>query len=239
MNLLLENILDILYPRRCPICQEVVKKRGEMICPSCRKEIAPIQEPVCKKCGKPIMDAAEEYCCDCGKMWHLYTRGLAVLPYTGKVRKSLHQIKFHNKKEYLDFYGPYMAEVLGKRILAWDAQALIPVPLHRSKRRKRGFNQAEILAVEVGRALGIPVRTDVVQRIRNTRPQKDLSLRERQNNLKGAFKIIQYDVKLKKIILVDDIYTTGSTIDGIAGKLLEQGAEEVYFIALCIGKDDG
>ena len=148
-------------------------------------------------------------------------------------------IKFHNKKEYLDFYGPYMAEVLGKRILAWDAQALIPVPLHRSKRRKRGFNQAEILAVEVGRALGIPVRTDVVQRIRNTRPQKDLSLRERQNNLKGAFKIIQYDVKLKKIILVDDIYTTGSTIDGIAGKLLEQGAEEVYFIALCIGKDDG
>ncbi len=239
MNLLLENILDILYPRRCPICQEVVKKRGEMICPSCRKEIAPIQEPVCKKCGKPIMDAAEEYCCDCGKMGHLYTRGLAVLPYTGKVRKSLHQIKFHNKKEYLDFYGPYMAEVLGKRILAWDAQALIPVPLHRSKRRKRGFNQAEILAVEVGRALGIPVRTDVVQRIRNTRPQKDLSLRERQNNLKGAFKIIQYDVKLKKIILVDDIYTTGSTIDGIAGKLLEQGAEEVYFIALCIGKDDG
>lgn len=239
MNLLLENILDILYPRRCPICQEVVKKRGEMICPSCRKEIAPIQEPVCKKCGKPIMDAAEEYCCDCGKMGHLYTRGLAVLPYTGKVRKSLHQIKFHNKKEYLDFYGPYMAEVLGKRILAWDAQALIPVPLHHSKRRKRGFNQAEILAVEVGRALGIPVRTDVVQRIRNTRPQKDLSLRERQNNLKGAFKIIQYDVKLKKIILVDDIYTTGSTIDGIAGKLLEQGAEEVYFIALCIGKDDG
>ena len=209
MNLLLENILDILYPRRCPICQEVVKKRGEMICPSCRKEIAPIQEPVCKKCGKPIMDAAEEYCCDCGKMGHLYTRGLAVLPYTGKVRKSLHQIKFHNKKEYLDFYGPYMAEVLGKRILAWDAQALIPV------------------------------RTDVVQRIRNTRPQKDLSLRERQNNLKGAFKISQYDVKLKKIILVDDIYTTGSTIDGIAGKLLEQGAEEVYFIALCIGKDDG
>lgn len=239
MNLLLENILDILYPRRCPICQEVVKKRGEMICPSCRKEIAPIQEPVCKKCGKPIMDAAEEYCCDCGKMGHLYTRGLAVLPYTGKVRKSLHQIKFHNKKEYLDFYGPYMAEVLGKRILAWGAQALIPVPLHRSKRRKRGFNQAEILAVEVGRALGIPVRTDVVQRIRNTRPQKDLSLRERQNNLKGAFKISQYDVKLKKIILVDDIYTTGSTIDGIAGKLLEQGAEEVYFIALCIGKDDG
>lgn len=185
------------------------------------------------------MDAAEEYCCDCGKMGHLYTRGLAVLPYTGKVRKSLHQIKFHNKKEYLDFYGPYMAEVLGKRILAWDAQALIPVPLHRPKRRKRGFNQAEILAVEVGRALGIPVRTDVVQRIRNTRPQKDLSLRERQNNLKGAFKISQYDVKLKKIILVDDIYTTGSTIDGIAGKLLEQGAEEVYFIALCIGKDDG
>lgn len=175
---------------------------------------------------------------DCRSREHLFTRGLAALPYTGKIKQSVYQIKFHNKREYIDFYGPYMAEILGDKIRSWEAQALIPVPLHRSKMRKRGYNQAELLAEYVGRELGIPVWTDIVQRIRATKPQKDLTWRERQNNLKGAFKISRYDVKLKKIILVDDIYTTGSTIDGIAGKLLEQGAEEVYFISLCIGKDD-
>lgn len=148
-------------------------------------------------------------------------------------------MKFHNKREYIDFYGAYMAEILGKKILEWGAQALIPVPLHRSKLRRRGFNQAELLAREIGRALEIPVRPDIVQRVRKTKPQKELLYRERQNNLKGAFKISQYDVKLKKIVLVDDIYTTGSTVDEIAGRLLEQGAKEVYFVSLCIGKDDG
>lgn len=238
MNQILKIFLDIFYPRRCPICREIVKVRGELICPSCRKEVRPIGEPSCKKCGKPVSEPEREYCRDCQAGGHLYTRGAAVLLYAGKVKQSIYQMKFHNKREYMDFYGPYMAEVLKKKILSWEAQALIPVPLHPSKLRRRGFNQAELLARRVGEALGIPVRTDLVRRIRATRPQKDLSRRERQNNLKGAFKISRYDVKLKKIILVDDIYTTGSTIDEIAGKLLEQGAEEVYFISLCIGRDD-
>lgn len=238
MNQKMKSFLDILYPRRCPVCHEIVKKRGELICPPCRKEVRPIREPLCKKCGKPMSDPAQEYCGDCRAREHLYTRGLAVLPYKGKIKKSIYQMKFHNKREYIDFYGPYMAEILGDRILAWEAQALVPVPLHASKMRKRGFNQAELLARSVGEILGIPVLTDIVQRVRATRPQKELTWRERQNNLKGAFKISRYDVKLKKIILVDDIYTTGSTVDEIAGKLLGQGAEKVYFISLCIGRDD-
>ncbi|MEY8427250.1 ComF family protein [Lachnospiraceae bacterium 46-15] len=239
MNRQLEKILEILYPRHCPVCREIVKVRGALICPECKKKLSPIREPICKKCGKPIFDPVQEYCEDCRTRRHLYTRGLAVLLYTGKIKESVCQMKFHNKREYIDFYGVYMAEVLGKQILEWGVQALIPVPLHRSKLRRRGFNQAELLAKEIGRALGIPVRTDIVQRIRKTKPQKELLYRERQNNLKGAFKISQYDVKLKKIVLVDDIYTTGSTVDEIAGRLLEQGAEEVYFVSLCIGKDDG
>lgn len=238
MKHVLKILLDILYPRRCPVCGEIVKERGALICTACEKELHPIGEPACKKCGKPLVSEEEEYCRDCRRGDHLYTRGLAVLPYAGKVKKSIQQVKFHNKREYIDFYGPYMAKILGERIRCWEAQALVPVPLHSSKRRKRGFNQAELLAERVGEVLELPVRTDLVQRVRATRPQKELTRRERQNNLKGAFKISRYDVELKKIILVDDIYTTGSTIDEIAGKLLEQGVEEVYFISLCIGRDD-
>lgn len=239
MNWQLEKILGILYPRRCPVCHGIVKAQGALICPECKKELSPIREPICKKCGKPIADPAKEYCEDCRTRRHLYTRGLAALLYEGKIKESVWQMKFHNKREYIDFYGAYMAEVLGKKILEWGVQALIPVPPHRSKLRRRGFNQAELLAKGIGGALGIPVRTDIVQRVRKTKPQKELLYRERQNNLKGAFKISQYDVKLKKIVLVDDIYTTGSTVDEIAGRLLGQGAKEVYFVSLCIGKDDG
>ncbi|MCI9515488.1 MAG: ComF family protein [Lachnospiraceae bacterium] len=239
MNRQLQKMLEILYPRHCPVCHEIVKAHGALICPGCRKKLLPIREPICKKCGKPIADPAQEYCEDCRTRRHLYTRGRAALLYTGEIKESVCRMKFHNKREYIDFYGAYMAEILGKKILEWGAQALIPVPLHRSKLRRRGFNQAELLAREIGRALGIPVRPDIVQRVRKTKPQKELLYRERQNNLKGAFKISQYDVKLKKIVLVDDIYTTGSTVDEIAGRLLEQGAKEVYFVSLCIGKDDG
>lgn len=237
-RLFLEMMLEILYPRRCPLCRETVGQKGEKICPACKKSLRPIREPACKKCGKPLNRQEQEYCADCGREEHLYTRGLAVLPYEGAVRRSMGQIKFHNKREYLDFYGPYMAEILGQRILSWKVQAIAPVPMHPAKKRRRGFNQAELLAEKLGECLGIPVMPGLVERVRATRPQKELTRRERQNNLKGAFKIRGYDVKLKKIILVDDIYTTGSTVDAIAGELLRQGAEEVYFASLCIGRDD-
>ena len=92
-----------------------------------------------------------------------------------------------------------MAEILGKKILEWGAQALIPVPLHRSKLRRRGFNQAELLAREIGRALGIPVRPDIVQRVRKTKPQKELLYRERQN-------------KNEKVTLFKRLFPTKSAI---------------------------
>lgn len=232
-----DGLTDILYPRRCPICGEIPGQRGSLICPGCAQQVRPLEEPLCKKCGKPLADEAEEFCPDCRRGNHIYTRGYAALPYTGQIRQSVYQIKYHNKREYLDYYGPLMAQALEARIRPWQADFLVPVPLHRSRRRKRGFNQAEILARHVGKQLGISVRTDLVRRTRATRPQKELGYRERQNNLKGAFKIGSDDVKLKKIILVDDIYTTGSTVDAIAGELLAHGAGEVYFISLCIGRD--
>ncbi len=239
MNEYLEKLVGILYPRRCPVCHRIVEKRGELICTACRKELHPIREPRCKKCGKALQVQEKEYCRDCRERPHNYLRGAAALPYDGKIKQSIYQLKFHNKREYIDFYGPYMAEVLGKELISWNPQVLVPVPLHKTKLRKRGFNQAELLAKELGKCMGIPVDTELVERTRFTKPQKELLFRERQNNLKGAFKIRKCDVKLKRIVLVDDIYTTGSTIDEIAGEFLRQGIKEVYFVVLCIGRDDG
>ena len=118
---------------------------------------------------------------------------------------------------------------------AWKADAIIPIPLHRSRQRYRGYNQSELIAEVVGRELQIPLYTHLVMREKKTIAQKKLNHGERQNNLKRAFKISQNDVKLDTVILLDDIYTTGSTIDAVAAILKNTGVKQVFFIALSVG----
>ena len=112
----------------------------------------------------------------------------------------------------------------------------MPVPMYAVKQRKRGYNQAEVLARAIGRRLEIPVEAKVISRIRNTVPMKQLSEAERRNNLKRAFNIARNDVKLLTIIVVDDIYTTGSTIDEISREFRRAGVKRIYFLSLAIGQ---
>jgi len=169
---------------------------------------------------------------------HFYTRGIAVFPYDNYLKKSIYQMKFHNKREYNDFYVDEMLRSSGRVLSEWRPDVIVPVPLHKSKQRQRGFNQSELLARGIGKKLGIPISSNLVSRVRATMPQKELSKKNRKINLKNAFKINKYDVKLKRILLIDDIYTTGTTIDTIACELLKQGAEQVYFAVVCIGRED-
>ena len=112
----------------------------------------------------------------------------------------------------------------------------MPVPLHKSRMRKRGYNQARVLAGELSALTGIPVYADWIGRVEKTVPMKDLPAAERQNNLKRAFKILRNDVKLNTIIIIDDIYTTGSTIDAMSRELRNVGVRRIYFITLAIGR---
>ena len=133
------------------------------------------------------------------------------------------------------YYASCMAKRLGTWIVQRRPDALIPVPIHAAKRRVRGYNQAHVLARELGRCIGIPVKADLVKRVRRTAPMKDLPLAERQNNLKRAFKICRNDVKLDTVIIIDDIYTTGSTIDAMSYELRRAGVKHIYFVTLAIG----
>ena len=121
-------------------------------------------------------------------------------------------------------------------IAGCHADALVPVPIHKSRRYQRGYNQAEVLARELSVLTGIPLVTNLILRVHKTVPMKDLSVRERQNNLKKAFKICRNDVKLSTIIIIDDIYTTGSTIDAMSYELRKAGVERIYFMSLAIGR---
>ena len=166
---------------------------------------------------------------------HLFREGRALYEYPC-IRKSVYRFKYGGRKEYALFYGDEIARHLGKVILSWKPDALIPVPLHSSRKRKRGYNQAGALAAEVGKRLEIPVLSGLIVRVKNTTPLKLLTPAMRQNNLKRAFKICGNVVKLNTIIIIDDIYTTGSTVDAMAAVLQEAGIKHVYFIALAIGK---
>ena len=120
----------------------------------------------------------------------------------------------------------------GDMIRRMDVDAIVPVPIHRSRRRKRGFNQAEILAEILGKKLGIPVEPELLKRNRKTVPQKELSPSERLKNLTGAFLAESLPDDKKRILLVDDIYTTGSTLEACARVLKNAGAEVVYFVVI-------
>lgn len=231
----IEELLSLVYPRRCPVCHEIVTPKGEMICIACRKRLRPILEPRCKKCGKPLSKEEQEYCYDCAKGKHCYQEGIALYPYDEVMQKSIAYFKFRNRREYARPYAEEIQRYLGERLLRWNVDCMVPIPIHKKKQISRGFNQAEVLAKEVSRLLKIPVDAELLERIRKTLPQKELNEEERRKNLINAFQITKKGVKYKKIILVDDIYTTGSTIDACSKVLKASGIQEVYFLSLCIG----
>lgn len=176
-----------------------------------------------------------EFCHDCMQRKHAFDYGYALYDYQS-MRKSIYRFKYGRRCEYAKFYAEDIREKLSDEICTMDADAIIPVPVHVSRRRSRGYNQAELIAAELSRITGIAMHEKLVQRIKKTVPQKELTIQERQNNLKKAFHISTNVVKLNKVILVDDIYTTGSTLDAVAVELKRRGVNVVYFIALCIGE---
>lgn len=233
--------LDCLYPRRCPVCGEIVMPKGRLICPDCERQISRVEEPVCKRCGRQVTDETTEYCPDCMRRSHAFDQGGSLCNYNEAARKSMGKIKYQGRREYLDFYGTELAKRFGKQMMQIGADALVPVPVHPERKRKRGFNQAEVLAVRISAELEkqqgrtIPVRTDLLFRTKKTLPQKDLSAAERLKNLESAFEAGAIPPDIRRVILVDDIYTTGSTADACAKTLKRAGISGVYVVTACIG----
>lgn len=225
--------LEMIFPRRCTVCDRVLPWGEKEICVDCKKKIQYSSGPLCFKCGKPVKDE-EEYCYDCRKKEHYFKQGAALFPYE-YIRLSLYRFKYGGRQEYAGFYGRQMAYRLEEKRRQWKPEALVPVPLHKWKQKKRGYNQAELIARELSGYWKIPVITNLVVRCKNTRPMKEIVGTDRQNNLKKAFKLGTNDVKLNTIIIIDDIYTTGSTIDAVSKVCLEAGITNVYFMTVSIG----
>ena len=232
----LNYVLDLQYPRRSPVCEGILGKSQGRICASCKKNLPYIREPLCKKCGKQLAKEEQEYCADCVKTDHLFTCGRAVFLYEKELRRSVHRMKFQNHREYLDFYAEEMARPGEKYLCVGKPKVILPAPMNRKKRRERGFDQSVLLARKLSILTGIPLDEKSLIRTRYTMPQKELSAKERKSNLKDAF-MLDPDCDIQELVmLVDHIYTTGSTMDAISRALRKRGIREIYFLILCAGR---
>ncbi len=235
------KILSVIYPKRCVICDQVLKYKEIHICSGCKNKAEVVTEPVCMHCGKPIEVAEDEYCFDCKGQVFYAEKGFAVWVYDKYMKRSIHNYKYSNRQEYADYYAKETISRFGRQLRDVNAEALIPVPIHKAKLRYRGFNQAELLAEKISERIGRPVFKHLLIRKKNTEPQKGLSNKERRKNLEHAFAVnekAREDCKrLNSVMLIDDIYTTGATIEACAKELVKAGIKSVTFICLCIGKD--
>ena len=201
----------LLYPPECPVCQKLLsdtEDRRRHIHGDCYRKLRRIVEPMCKRCGKPLLSAQQEYCYDCQRRPSACEAGHSLWMY--------------------DAYRDWIESL--------HVQQLIPVPLSRRKQRQRGFNQAALLAEKIAEGLSLPVNTRGLRRIHSTAPQKKLGKYERGENLKHAFVAdALYLQGVRRVLLIDDIYTTGSTVNYCAGALKQAGIEKVWFLTLCTG----
>lgn len=225
-----------MYPRRCILCDGVLDTPNSGVCTLCESKLKYCKEPACKKCGKPLKNERQEYCTDCRKKKHSYDQGKSVWIYKGDMKNSIYRFKYGNRREYARFYAEESVRIYGRWIKSKGVEVIIPIPVHPKRKRKRGYNQAELYAKELGKLLELPVDGDSLVRVVNTTPQKELDDKERRNNLKKAFKIRKDSVKYRKVLVVDDVYTTGSTIDAAAELLRDAGADKIYFLSVTIGE---
>lgn len=231
---MLEKVINIIYPKVCPICGKTLGSYRQM-CKKCEMEIKYIKEPFCKKCGKQLEEEEREYCGDCKRRVHIYDSGIAVFAYNDNIKKSIYDFKYNDMKIYAKFYGEKMWECAREYLKVWQPDAIIPVPISEKRYQKRGYNQAQLIAYELSKRCKITMDDKLLYRRKNTKPLKEISRENRRKNIENAFIINGNVVKYKKVVLVDDIYTTGSTIDECARTLKEHGVSQVFFVALSIG----
>lgn len=240
-----------MFPPRCAVCDALLapEEIAEGIHAACRNKLRPVGEDYCMHCGRPL-ERAVEYCRDCESgiagqdfsggertVFSDIEQGRGVFEYCGAVKKMMYRFKYSNRREYARFLRQEAFLRWGGWLRASGVEAVVPVPMHRRKKRRRGYNQAALLAKALAGELGVAYLPNAVERTCDTTPLKELNRKERKKILKNAFHAPKNIVQYKRVLLVDDIYTTGSTAEAVAHQLRLAGVERVYFLAACIGRE--
>ena len=222
-----QTLLDLLFPPRCVICRSA---DADWFCPSCRSKIDPIIPPLCEQCGRPLDRHSCPYC----KTAPLEIDGIRAMAFfEGNLRQAIHAFKYGHRPELARVLGKLTGEYLILHPLPSDVIAA--VPLHGLREKSRGYNQSLLLARFLGEQTKLPVWEDVLIRVRATQSQVELNAVERHANVQGAFAADER-VAGKRILLIDDVCTTGATMNACSVALKQCGAKSVRGLALARGR---
>ncbi len=217
--------LNLLFPQWCVGCG----KKGDFICHSCRRSLPRIMPPLCPRCGKP--QSSGILCSSCVS-WQAEIDGIrSPFRFDGVMRQAIHQLKYRN----LRTLAALLARLLNDYLITSPVpgEVLVPVPLHRKRLRERGYNQSSLLARELGKLTSLPVVDDCLIRQRHAPPQTRTStVDERQSNVADAFACSDQRLRDKQVLLIDDVSTSGATLDACAAALKAAGATSVWGLVL-------
>ncbi len=219
--------IKLLYPRRCKYCNSVIDIRRE-ICHTCENTLRRIEDEICKLCGKSVKD------CDCGHKKHFYKYVCAPFYYEGAASRAIWFLKFRNMTKLSKPLAEDMAECFYRHYSGYDFDLCTSVPSAKEDFKRRGYNQAELLAKDFCEITGLEY-ADVLVKKFSTRSQHDLTGVERSGNLLGSI-VLKDDVNVDnmRILIIDDIKTTGSTLNECAKILLISGAAEVFCLTVAL-----
>lgn len=217
--------LNFLFPQWCLGCGQ----EGSLICPSCRRSLPGVTPPLCPRCGRPQPSGV---LCPTCVSWPAKIDGIrSPFRFDGIMRQAIHQLKYRN----LRALAPTMSQLLKDYLAAnpIPAEVLVPVPLHPKRRRERGYNQSGLLARELGKVTGLAVVDDCLIRQRTALPQaRSSSVEDRRRNVAEAFTCRDYQLQERQVLLIDDVATSGATLDACAAAVKASGAASVWGLAM-------
>jgi ComF family protein len=233
-----EALCDLLWPRRCAGCGAAVQQSGRHLCWECLRALTYYDGRGCSCCGHPADgEVSGPFICGvCRRRSPHFDRARSCVRFSGAARELIHALKYKRavwvRRELVALLTAGLQTHLDVRAL----DAIVPVPLHPRRRRDRGYNQSAVLARGLGRAVGLPVFSDVVVRVNDTPSQTSLTASQRRRNVRGAFAIRRAAwVAERRFLVVDDVMTTGATLDEVARVLRAEGAVSVSALTVARG----
>lgn len=238
------SLINLLFPSNCKVCDEELNFiKEKYICTRCISKTIFISRPFCIKCGKQLLKIFKNEqieCKDCknNRKYFYMARTMAI--YTGAIKQAILLLKYQKKQIMANLLSNLMINYLLTNLpeYRYQTDVILPVPLHKKRYNQRGFNQAELIAKKLSKPLNKKIYTNVLIKTKETLPQVGLSLKQRRTNLIGAFSINKNKkniIERKNILLIDDVYTTGSTVNECSKVLLKEGAKRIYVYTIARG----
>ncbi len=218
-------MINFFFPRRCVGCG----KTGDFLCASCGQKLPRLLSPFCQKCGKPELSGT--LCATCWG-WHSQITGIrSPFRFEGIIRLAVHELKYNNLKAISGCLAMLMADYFRDHTM--QGEVLVPVPLHPRRLRQRGYNQSGLLARELGRLISLPVVEDSLYRLKDSSPQARAdTVEDRRKNVRGAFACRDKKLRKRHVILIDDVCTSGATLEACATALKAARALSVWGLTL-------